>query len=342
MVRSAAKEASEQLVVQAREADDGASQIANTETLGASTDQAAAGQQLPAGVEGQPIRTLAVSKEYQIAEKTTDTTVAVLSNPSNTKVKSSDSTDPPMFGATTTKVAYLSQAERLQVQPINSQSPGDSRVNLTSTAGPTASDAVSTPMTSLSSAEDQKTQYLTASTTSSLTQTTVPEKSFQSLGAMNERSDVLPASTTSVTSSASSRVESPMLTTPPTPVDSKQIAQQINQAIIRMDGARTEVMLDPVELGRVSLTFITKDEGVTVLINADRSETADLLRRNGEQLQRDLSESGYAGVELEFDQSDDPHRDQSKPDGFNEAASTQSLSFSYDANSITSGLDIRI
>ena len=133
-----------------------------------------------------------------------------------------------------------------------------------------------------------------------------------------------------------------MLTTPPTPVDSKQVAQQINQAIIRMDGARTEVMLDPVELGRVSLTFITKDEGVTVLINADRSETADLLRRNGEQLQRDLSESGYAGVELEFDQSDDPHRDQSKPDGFNEAASTQSLSFSYDANSITSGLDIRI
>ncbi len=109
-----------------------------------------------------------------------------------------------------------------------------------------------------------------------------------------------------------------------------------------MDGARTEVMLDPVELGRVSLTFITKDEGVTVLITADRSETSDLLRRNGEQLQRDLSESGYEGVELEFDQGDDAHQDQSKADSFNDATSTQSISISYDVSSIASGLDIRI
>ncbi len=166
------------------------------------------------------------------------------------------------------------------------------------------------------------------------------EASFLALGSLGERAEALSGGAATVTSTASSRYDAPATTLPP--IDARQVVQQINQAIIRMDGARTEVMLDPVELGRVNLTFITKDEGVTVLISADRSETADLLRRNGEQLQRDLSNAGYEGVELDFGEGGDPNQDPTGADRLDDTAAIGATTVSYDANLVTSGLDIRI
>lgn len=344
--RSAVNEVTEQLVVQANEADDSTLPLAKTETSGGSVREVRTSEQPVTVNEGQPLQTRAGPEEYQIVEETADAAFVGVSKTPN-PIAESDQVDIPfVVGASSAiapaKVAYPSRIQSLQVPPKSSQSLGESRVNLASTTASTPPDLVPAPTNNLSSTNDQKALYSTASTASSLAQTTVPEMSVQKTGAPNERLDVSLGSATSVTSSASSRAEAPIQTATPTPVESKQVVQQINQAIIRMDGARTEVMLDPVELGRVSLTFITKDEGVTVLITADRSETADLLRRNGEQLQRDLSESGYEGVELEFDQGDDAHQDRSKADGFKDATSTQSISISYDVSSIASGLDIRI
>lgn len=172
--------------------------------------------------------------------------------------------------------------------------------------------------------------------------TVTPETPFLAQSALSDQSEILLGTSTSITSTASTRHDAPVAAPVPSSADAKLVIQQINQAIIRMDGARTEIMLDPVELGRVSLTFIAKDEGVTVLINADRPETADLLRRNGEQLQRDLSSAGYEDVELDFDQGDDDHPDPSAADGFDDTGTARSSSVSYEANFVTSGLDIRI
>lgn len=166
------------------------------------------------------------------------------------------------------------------------------------------------------------------------------ETSFSSQGVFGEQSEVSLGPFTTATSTTSSRLDA--VAPLPATADAKLVMHQVNQAIIRMDGTRTEITLDPAELGRVSLTVITKDEGVTVLINAERSETADLLRRNGEQLQRDLSNAGYEGVELDFDEGDDAHPDPAERDKLDEISTARSTSVSYESNFITSGLDIRI
>lgn len=138
------------------------------------------------------------------------------------------------------------------------------------------------------------------------------------------------------------RSDAPLALTPAASPDPKAVAHQITQALIRMDGARTEVILDPIELGRISLTFVTKDDGVSVLVTADRPETADLMRRNSDQLQRDLSNAGYYGVEFEFDQRTGGRREHQKADTGAELSGEQSQSISIRVNHLGSGLDIRI
>lgn len=145
-----------------------------------------------------------------------------------------------------------------------------------------------------------------------------------------------PGSTGSVRSDVS------LVPAQPPSSDPKAVIQQINQAIIRMEGSRTEVVLDPVELGRVSLTFITKDEGVSVLVTADRAETAELLRRNSEQLHRDLSGAGYEEVELDFDQNHDEQADHQMADSQAEPTASDTRSISYRGKIADVGLDIRI
>ena len=148
---------------------------------------------------------------------------------------------------------------------------------------------------------------------------------------------------TGVTASGPARSEAPAGSSPTVAADPKVVTQQITQALIRMDGARTEVTLDPVELGRVSLTFVTRDDGVSVSVVADRPETADLLRRNSEQLQRDLSEAGYEGVELDFDQQDSDQGNRQKAETAEAGkAAAQGQPISYRITHTDAGLDIRI
>ncbi len=145
-----------------------------------------------------------------------------------------------------------------------------------------------------------------------------------------------------VSGTGSVRTEAPAAPLPSVAADPRVVIQQITQALIRMDGARTEVTLDPVELGRVSLTFVTKDDGVSVSVVADRPETADLLRRNSEQLQRDLTDAGYEGVELDFDEQDSDQGSRQKGDAADAAKTTQSQPVSYRVTHTDAGLDIRI
>ncbi len=125
-------------------------------------------------------------------------------------------------------------------------------------------------------------------------------------------------------------------------VEPRAVVQQVTQAVVRMDGARTEITLDPVELGRVSLTFVTREEGVSITVTADRPETADLLRRNSEQLQRDLLNAGYDNVDLGFSQGDggsDNHQAEQPAKG---AGTAQAAGVTYGARWSEAGLDIRI
>ena len=75
--------------------------------------------------------------------------------------------------------------------------------------------------------------------------------------------------------------------------------RQIADAIVRTREGRVEVLLDPVELGRVTVVLGTDDRSGLGII-AERPETLDLIRRHTDQLLRDLRDSGMPNASLDF------------------------------------------
>ncbi len=72
---------------------------------------------------------------------------------------------------------------------------------------------------------------------------------------------------------------------------------------IRPDGEQVvEVTLKPEELGRVRLAMTGGGDAQSMLVsvNADRSDTLDLMRRNQDILLAELKQMGFADVNLEF------------------------------------------
>ncbi|WP_439104407.1 flagellar hook-length control protein FliK [Celeribacter marinus] len=79
------------------------------------------------------------------------------------------------------------------------------------------------------------------------------------------------------------------------------IAGQIAEAARQLPDRPVEITLTPEELGRVRLTFQVSETGaMTVVVQADRTETADLMRRNIHTLQQDFAAMGYEGSSFEF------------------------------------------
>lgn len=75
--------------------------------------------------------------------------------------------------------------------------------------------------------------------------------------------------------------------------------RQLADAIVRTREGQIEVLLDPVELGRVTVLLGSREgpEHLTVLV--ERPETLDLIRQNSHQLLRDLRENGMPGAQLD-------------------------------------------
>lgn len=75
--------------------------------------------------------------------------------------------------------------------------------------------------------------------------------------------------------------------------------RQIADAIVRTRDGQVEILLDPVELGRVTVLLGTDDRSGLGII-AERPETLDLIRRHSDQLLRDLRDSGMPNASLDF------------------------------------------
>ncbi|MGR3541859.1 MAG: flagellar hook-length control protein FliK [Hasllibacter sp.] len=67
--------------------------------------------------------------------------------------------------------------------------------------------------------------------------------------------------------------------------------------LVRMEGGRADIRLDPPELGQVRMTVSVTEGAISVTITAERAETLDLLRRHSEQLMQMLR--GEDGTELD-------------------------------------------
>ncbi len=76
--------------------------------------------------------------------------------------------------------------------------------------------------------------------------------------------------------------------------------RQILAAIIASPSGRTEILLDPQDLGRVRLSLEGDESALVLTIQADRVDTADLLRRNADLLVEEFREAGYQNLTFSF------------------------------------------
>lgn len=117
----------------------------------------------------------------------------------------------------------------------------------------------------------------------------------------------IPAGTVTVTAPGPSGMVASAGYSPPPP----PIAQQIGDVARTLSSDETILRLDPEELGRVSLGLRGDERSLTLVIQAERPETAELIRRNIEDLTRELMDLGYESIGFEFGES---HPNRHTPD----------------------------
>ena len=78
------------------------------------------------------------------------------------------------------------------------------------------------------------------------------------------------------------------------------VAQQIAQALPSTLPGTTEITLQPEELGRVRMTLSVQDGALTLMIQTDRPETSDLIRRHLDQLGQTFRQMGFDSLNLGF------------------------------------------
>jgi flagellar hook-length control protein FliK len=89
---------------------------------------------------------------------------------------------------------------------------------------------------------------------------------------------------------------------PHLPATAPQLAAQILPHSHAAKTGPIEVLLNPAELGHLRFEIHQKGEHVQVVLTAERPETLDLLRRNGEQLATEFRNAGFSGASLSFGQ----------------------------------------
>ncbi|WHZ35204.1 flagellar hook-length control protein FliK [Sagittula sp. MA-2] len=82
--------------------------------------------------------------------------------------------------------------------------------------------------------------------------------------------------------------------------DSTAVIRQVADAFTRLSDQTVEIRLSPEELGRVRMYMHSGEHGLLVNIQADRTETLDLMRRHVDELARHLAEAGYENAGFTF------------------------------------------
>lgn len=126
--------------------------------------------------------------------------------------------------------------------------------------------------------------------------------------------------------------------------DPQPVLRQIAEGVARMREGGVDLQLAPEELGRVRMRMVSGEGGLAVHIMADRPETLDLMRRNIDQLARDLADAGYGGAEFTF--GDGGGNEDRTPRGGPGIPSQEPVERAVpehaSAAPVTDGLDIRI
>jgi hypothetical protein len=91
----------------------------------------------------------------------------------------------------------------------------------------------------------------------------------------------------------------------------RPVSNQIVEAVRQSRDGTIDLTLQPEELGRVRLSLSGADGSLHVMVQSERSDTQDLLRRHISQLEEDFRQLGYTDISFDFGQQAGHHA----PDG---------------------------
>lgn len=94
------------------------------------------------------------------------------------------------------------------------------------------------------------------------------------------------------------------------PETARHVANQIGMVVSGQPGGTTEIALNPEELGRVRLSMTAVDQTITLNLQAERPETADLLRRHIDTLAQEFRALGYDNIAFSFGGDERPTQDE--------------------------------
>ena len=77
------------------------------------------------------------------------------------------------------------------------------------------------------------------------------------------------------------------------------VAVQLAEAAMQ-GKPKVDVILNPQELGNVTMRLSTTENGIAMLIRAERPETEELMRRHIHELEKEFKEMGFENIEFSF------------------------------------------
>lgn len=125
----------------------------------------------------------------------------------------------------------------------------------------------------------------------------------------------------------------------------KAVVPQLLEMAPKQPGHVSELALNPEELGRVRMALSTSDNGLTLVISAERPETMDLIRRNIDDLAAEFRGLGFESLDFSFsDQAGEENSRQSRDQASSLSTGPDLASVSNDTQLFTSdsGLDLRV
>ena len=104
------------------------------------------------------------------------------------------------------------------------------------------------------------------------------------------------------------RVSEPVLMrVPEAPPEQKlfmsEVADHLGARVVQHPEGVVELELEPADLGRLKMTFQKEDGMTTVVVEVDKRETLDLMRRHADQFMADLKSDTQGDVRLKFEMS---------------------------------------
>ncbi|MDV4144724.1 flagellar hook-length control protein FliK [Shimia sp. FJ5] len=88
------------------------------------------------------------------------------------------------------------------------------------------------------------------------------------------------------------------------------VVRQVSEAIRLTPGNGIDIALRPEELGSVRLSLSGQEGQMSVVVQAERPETLDLMRRHIDSLSQEFRAIGYGDVSFSFQSGGDSARDE--------------------------------